>query len=318
MGDTVETQVPRLVVSHQDAWQMVLSQLRSEMSRALFETWVEPLRALDYHDHVFRLGAANPYARDWVESRLRSRIARLLEGLLNEPVMVQIVVTNGFYLGAAREALANEPGPSIETTAIDEPAGEDALPTKITHPDEKAVMDGEGEPAVHRDRNGRPARAQAEPQPSNRKLMLQRAYGSRRASIIQPERGMFLTMYFFNQWLPLLGHSAATIILAARSLCYWNPMTGELRNTIETEMGELAQRAAVSVRTVKDVLSTELVQRYFMRYKVRRMMTPNGVRTAGIVLQVRMDDPLTPADQAQNNLPEEEHWYTSEFEDEED
>ncbi len=26
-------------------------------------------------------------------------------------------------------------------------------------------------------------------------------------------------------------------------------------------------------------------------------MTPNGVRTAGIALLVRMDDPLTPADQ---------------------
>ena len=303
MGDTVETQVPRLVVSHQDAWQMVLSQLRSEMSRALFETWVEPLRALDYHDRVFRLGAANPYARDWVEARLKSRIARLLEGLLNEPVMVQILVTNGFYPGVAREAIDGEPGPSLEATAAVEPAGENAHPARIETSSPPAMP----QPGS----NG-------QAQPSNRKLMLQRAYGSRRASIIQPERGMFLTLYFFSQWLPLLGHSAATIILAARSLCYWNPMTGELRNTIETEMGELAQRAAVSVRTVKDVLSTELVQRYFLRYNVRRVMTPNGVRTAGIVLQVRMDDPLTPADQAQNNLPEEEHWYTAEFEGDED
>jgi len=39
-------------------------------------------------------------------------------------------------------------------------------------------------------------------------------------------------------------------------------------------------------------------------------MTPNGVRTAGIVLQVRMDDPLTPEDQEAHNLPEEERWYT--------
>ncbi len=304
MGDSVETQVPRLVVSHQDAWQMVLSQLRSEMSRALFETWVEPLRALDYHDRLFTLGAANPYARDWVEARLKSRIARLLEGLLNEPVAVQVLVTNGFY-PAEREAAPGVSTPSPEAGAAVRPA-------------EAAAMDGEGAPAAQPGGNGRPAGTQAEPPPSARKLMLQRAYGSRRASIIQPERGMFLTQYFFNKWLPLLGHSAATIILAARSLCYWNPMTGELRNTIETEMGELAQRAAVSVRTVKDVLAGELVQRYFLRYKVRRIMTPNGVRTAGIVLQVRMDDPLTPTDQADNNLPEEEHWYSAEFEGEED
>jgi hypothetical protein len=84
---------------------------------------------------------------------------------------------------------------------------------------------------------------------------------------------VFLTLYFFNNWVPLIGHSAAMTILAARSLCYWNPMTGELRNTIETEMAELAARASVSVRTLKDVLAGELVQRYFLRYRVRRTNT---------------------------------------------
>ncbi len=158
--------------------------------------------------------------------------------------------------------------------------------------------------------------APVEPPPpltKNRKVMLQRAYGSERARVIQPERGMFVTLYFFDNWLPLIGHSAVAIILAARTMCYWNPMTGELRNEVETEMGELARRAAVSVRTVKDVLNTELVQRYFLRYKVRRIVTPNGVRTAGILLQVRMDDPLTPEDQAAYSQPEEELWYSADF-----
>ena len=127
---------------------------------------------------------------------------------------------------------------------------------------------------------------------------------------------MFVTTYFFCEWLPLLGHSAFATILASRSLCYWNPMTGELRNTIETEMSELAQRAAVSVRTIKDVLTNELVRQYFLRYLVRRVMTPNGVRTAGISLQVRMDDPLTPQDQQLSGIPESENWYSSEFDNE--
>jgi hypothetical protein len=290
MEDSVQTRTSRLVVDHQDAWQMVLSQLRSEMSRALFETWVEPLRVLGYRDRVFQLGASNPYARDWVDNHLKNRIMQLLKGLYNESLAVQVSVNNGFYpdLPAAPEAPAPAEAASPEAAAT--------LPEESPIP---APPEG------------------SQPEPSRRKTMLQRAYGSRRASVIQPERGMFLTLYFFNNWLPLLGHSAATVILAARSMCYWNPMTGELRNTVETEMGEIARRAAVSVRTVKDVLAGELVQSYFLRYKVRRMMTPNGVRTAGIVLQVRMDDPLTPEDQAAHNLPEEEHWYTGEFEDEE-
>jgi len=294
MEDSVQTRTTRLVVDHQDAWQMVLSQLRSELSRALFETWVEPLRALGYRNRVFLLGAANPYARDWVENHLKNRITQLLKGMFNESLAVQVSVSNGFYPDPAGS-------PAAETADMD------------------AVAPGEPPAAPAPAEAAFPAPAEtSQAEPSRRKTMLQRAYGSRRAAIIQPERGMFLTLYFFNNWLPLLGHSAATVILAARSMCYWNPMTGELRNTVETEMGEIARRAAVSVRTVKDVLAGDLVQTYFLRYKVRRMMTPNGVRTAGIVLQVRMDDPLTPEDQAAHNLPEEEHWYTGEFEDEEE
>jgi len=49
---------------------------------------------------------------------------------------------------------------------------------------------------------------------------------------------------------------------------------------------------------------------------VRRIMTVNGVRTAGILLQVRMDDPLTPADQAETGHEEDGVWYSAEFDDE--
>jgi hypothetical protein len=290
MDESVSTQATRLVMTHQDAWQMVLSQLHSEVSRALFETWVEPLRPLGYNNRTFLVGAANPYGRDWVESRLKARMTHLLEGLYQEPVLVQVVVNNGFYTD---EML---PAAPLEISLAPEPTP--------TTPSDALRSDSSGDPG---DRAGG-----AQPS-SPRKVMLQRAYGSRRAAIVQPERGMFLTLYFFNNWLPLLGHSAATVILAARSMCYWNPMTGELRNTVETEMAELAKRAAVSVRTVKDVLAGDLVSHYFLRYKVRRLMTPNGVRTAGIIMQVRMDDPLTPFDQMNNNLPEEDNWYSPEF-----
>lgn len=266
-----------------EAWQMVLGQLQSEMSRALFQTWVEPLQPISYREKVFTIGAFNPYARDWVENRLRSRVGKLLEGYFNEPVQVKFTVSNGFF---------NNPR---------------SLENKASTPIKEEIEAGGEQP-------------ESAPEPAapttNRKIMLQRAYGSERARLIQPERGLYLTLYLFYEWLPLLGHSAFATILAARSLCYWNPMTGELRNVIETEMSELAKRAAVSVRTIKDVLTNDLVKKYFLRYKVRRIMTPNGVRTAGISLQVRMDDPLTPADQELSNCPESEIWYSPDFEDE--
>ena len=268
-----------------EAWQLVLGQLQAEMSRSMFETWVMPLRPLGYADKVFTLGAYNPYARDWVDSRLNGKITHILEGFYNEPVRLQVSVANGF-LKEGRSGKTASPAHEVPISGGAE------------------IQD----PIKEEKGNGG----------STRKVMLQRAYGSERARLIKPEQGMFVTLYFFYEWLPLLGHSAFATILAARSLCYWNPMTGELRNIIETEMGELASRAAVSVRTVKDVLTNELVRKYFLRYRVRRMMTPNGVRTAGISLQVRMDDPLTPQDQELSGCEENEVWFSAEFDLEED
>lgn len=288
---------------HQEAWQMVLGTLQAEMSRALYETWVQPLKPIGYNNQVFTVGAFNTYGKAWVEERLGARISRLLEGLYGEAVTLNVTVTNSFYkdgkgIVEISKGLGNDPaldaGKVVKTTA-------ETGPAKTTEGKKKSPPKNIG------------AEDEIGSEPRNRKMMLQRAYGSERARLIQPERGMFVTGYLFNNWLPLLGHSAFAVILAARSMCYWNPMTGELRNVVETEMGDLAERAAVSVRTVKDVLNNVLVQRYFLRYRVRRVMTSNGVRTAGISLQVRMDDPLTPQDQVSAGLMEEEDWYLAEF-----
>ena len=272
--------------SFKEAWEMVIGELQTEMSRAQYDTWVQPLRPLGFEDNVFSVGAYNTYGRAWVEERLGSRITRLLEGLYGKPVAFKVIVSNGFYKGGETV---------VKKAQVIKPE-----PAEVTLVDEKTASTDDIEPASGGD-------------PRSRKVLLQRAYGSERAGLIQPERGLFLTNYLFNNWLPLLGHSAFAVILAARSLCYWNPMTGELRNVVETEMGELAEKAAVSVRTVKDVLNNESVQRHFLRYRVRRVMTSNGVRTAGISLQVRMDDPLTPLDQVKSGIMEEEEWYLPEF-----
>lgn len=274
------TSTPIEMPSYQQAWEFALGQLRTETSRGDFDTWVKPIRPMGFKEHVYTLGVYNAYARDWVESRLKSRITQLLSGALQDRLSIRLVIMNGLFPG---EEVFEAP-PAAPAAAVDTPP-------------------------VIQFQNG---------DTSPRKVMLQRAYGSERARLIQPERGMFVTLYFFINWLPLLGHSAADAILAARSMCYWNPMTGELRNTVEIEMRDLAKRASVSVRTIKDVLANPLVRRYFLRYKVRRVMTPNGIRTAGIILMVRMDDPLTPEDQQQNHLPEDERWYTADFENEEE
>jgi hypothetical protein len=285
MERTFQPPNPVMQVSgYEQAWQMVLGQLRSEMEKAHFETWVQPLRPLEYKDGFFTVSAFNPYTRDWVESRLASRITRLLEGMYHQSVTLRIEVGNHFYQ-------PEEASPQQENMVPAQP-----IPTNVNEENQKEKA---AKPAV----KGR----------GTRKVLLERAYGSKRAAVIQPERGLFVTLYFLQQWTPLIGHSAVAVILAARSMCYWNPMTGELRNEVETEMGDLAARAATSVRTVKMVLKDDLVRQYFLRYRVRRIMTSNGVRTAGILMQVRMDDPLTPLDQEQHGQVEEEFWYSPQY-----
>jgi hypothetical protein len=44
-----------------DAWEMILGQLQSEMDRTSFETWVRPLKPVSFRDGVFTVGARNTY-----------------------------------------------------------------------------------------------------------------------------------------------------------------------------------------------------------------------------------------------------------------
>lgn len=79
----------------EQAWQSVLGQLQMEMPRASFDTWVRDTHMLAFEHGIVTIGVRNAYARDWLESRLQSTAARLLAGMLNRPVDVEFVVSNG-------------------------------------------------------------------------------------------------------------------------------------------------------------------------------------------------------------------------------
>ena len=82
-------------MDHERAWQSILDQLRMEMPKASFDTWVRETRALSFENGVLTIGAANAYARDWLESRLTSMVSRLLVGVLDEQVTVRFAVAEG-------------------------------------------------------------------------------------------------------------------------------------------------------------------------------------------------------------------------------
>jgi chromosomal replication initiator protein len=55
------------------AWQAALGQLQMEMPKAAYDTWVRDTELVAYEDGSFIIGVHNPYARDWLESRLSAR-----------------------------------------------------------------------------------------------------------------------------------------------------------------------------------------------------------------------------------------------------
>ena len=74
------------------AWQAALGQLQMEMPKAAFDTWVRDTEFISYEDGSFIIGTQNAYARDWLESRLSSKVTRILTGIMNRTVEVNFTV----------------------------------------------------------------------------------------------------------------------------------------------------------------------------------------------------------------------------------
>ncbi len=77
------------------AWQAALGQLQMDMPKAAFDTWVRDAELISVSENVFQIGVHNAYARDWLDSRLKSTITKLLAGSLNRPVELSFEVNQG-------------------------------------------------------------------------------------------------------------------------------------------------------------------------------------------------------------------------------
>jgi chromosomal replication initiator protein len=110
----------------EQAWQSVIGQLQMEMPRASFDTWVRDTRVAGYDAGVMTVGVRNAYARDWLESRLMSTVARLLAGVMERAVDVRFVITNGNDPVQVDDA-------SLEVNASDDvPATDSPEPASVT------------------------------------------------------------------------------------------------------------------------------------------------------------------------------------------
>jgi chromosomal replication initiator protein len=107
----------------EQAWQAALGQLQLDMPKASFDTWVQDAELVSYEDNVFIIGVPNAYARDWLESRLTSKINRLLCGVMNKTISTRFIVWQAESEAVSEEASIQEASiefspPQVKTTSL--------------------------------------------------------------------------------------------------------------------------------------------------------------------------------------------------------
>jgi hypothetical protein len=123
--------------------------------------------------------------------------------------------------------------------------------------------------------------------------------------IIQPNKNYVGWQYFRLEWVRLLGHALAWVIIYLRRHCYWDEAGDELRDTLTVFKKDLAAAINQTPRNLANLMDNPFTSLFFT--------TPNfadaasSSATSGKVArnkptqyQVRMvDEPLTPDDQQQ-------------------
>lgn len=125
-------------------------------------------------------------------------------------------------------------------------------------------------------------------------------YHDLRNEIVQPDKIVVATQYFWTRWAPRLGPTLTALIVCLRRHCYYNRITQERRDWCFPEQATLAREIGVdTTKTIRAALSHPLAA-YFVRREARYVYDPQRgkkVRTSDRYY-VAMDDPLTPEDEA--------------------
>ncbi len=96
-----------------EIWQTVLNELQWQIPKPTFETWVKGTQVISVEGDTFVIGVRSAYARDWLEHRLRTVIARTLTGVVGRPVAVNFVV----YENGRIQSSPSNPGEEEAVTA---------------------------------------------------------------------------------------------------------------------------------------------------------------------------------------------------------
>ena len=75
-----------------ELWNAALASLERKYSKPIFEMWLKPIRPIAMSDAEIVLSVQSPFARDWVENRLKGDISDVLTELLGATLRLRFVV----------------------------------------------------------------------------------------------------------------------------------------------------------------------------------------------------------------------------------
>lgn len=73
-------------------WQKILDQLRLQMPRAAYDTWIKETQLLSTTNDVWQIGVQSAYAQDWLENRLDETIRRTICQITDQQIELEFVV----------------------------------------------------------------------------------------------------------------------------------------------------------------------------------------------------------------------------------
>jgi hypothetical protein len=123
--------------------------------------------------------------------------------------------------------------------------------------------------------------------------------------IVQPNKIYVGWQYFRLEWVRLLGHALAWVIIYLRRHCFWDEAGGELRDTFTLYKKELAAAINQTPRNLANLMDHPHASLFFtLAHPVEPSQdlaaSRKEPRNKPTVYRVRMvDEPLTPGDQQQ-------------------
>jgi hypothetical protein len=82
------------------AWRSAKGELQAQLARAAFDTWVRGVEVVDVEGNTVVLGAANAYARDWLEESVTQSAERLISLFAGQDVNVRFAIAEELQFDA--------------------------------------------------------------------------------------------------------------------------------------------------------------------------------------------------------------------------